>query len=88
MQMMTSVDARREMENLLVEQRRSFHHAGRFHISPFTAYRVYRGKERFVVGYSWSRPYSHYSKGIVYECVLGWGDCYETAINKARDSLL
>lgn len=52
---------------------------------PFTAKRLYRGKEQFVFGYEWSRPYAHFMKGLVNEAVLGWGDTKAAAIAKARD---
>lgn len=54
---------------------------------PMTGRRTYRGKEQCVVGYSWVRPGSHHLKGLVYDCVLGWGETYDAAIAKMKERI-
>lgn len=56
---------------------------GRSRIKPFYDTRAYRGKRRVVVGYSWSRPASTYY-GMVYDCVLGYGETFEAALANAK----
>jgi hypothetical protein len=41
---------------------------------------LYRGQRKFYVGYSWTRPYSHYASGLVYKARVAWGDSAEEAI--------
>lgn len=56
---------------------------GRSRIKPFYGMRTYRGKRRFVVGYSWSRPAATYY-GMVYDCVLGYGETFDAALAMAK----
>jgi len=42
--------------------------------------RNYRGKRRFVAGYSHSRLYSHHASGLCYDRILGYGDTQDEAI--------
>jgi hypothetical protein len=44
---------------------------------------IYRGKGRFIVGYSWKRTYSHHLSGRVYDAVLGYGDDFDAALADA-----
>lgn len=61
------------------------HWMGRRHIQrPFVGLRHHRGKRRFVVGYTWSRPGSHFMKGLVYEHIMGFGESFEEAFAKAN----
>lgn len=53
-------------------------------IKPYYNVREYRGKWQWVVGYSWSRPYSHHMTGLVYDCVLAWGETFEAAMIRAK----
>ena len=46
--------------------------------------RKYRGKERCIVGYSWTRPYSNSMSGMTYEAVMGYGDTWEEAIEMMK----
>ena len=52
-------------------------------IYPIVNRRLYRGKLRFVVGYSWVHPYSHFVSGIVHDCILGYGDNFAEAVTMA-----
>lgn len=47
------------------------------------AVRQYRGKEQFVVGYEWCRPGSSPITGRVYETILGYGDSFHVAYDRA-----
>lgn len=51
---------------------------------PLVTRMKYRGKEQCVVGYTWTRPQAHSMSGIVNDCVLGWGDTFEQAIEMMR----
>lgn len=57
---------------------------GRSHIKPMLETRMYRGKRRVLVGYTWSRPASTFY-GRVYDCVLGYGDSFEEAFKMAEE---
>lgn len=46
--------------------------------------RQYRGRKPYVVGYSWSRPYSGHATGKVYERILGRGYDFESAVADAN----
>lgn len=46
--------------------------------------KVYRGKEQYWVGYRWSRPYSHFMTGNVYDAPLAYGDSYDDALERLR----
>ena len=48
--------------------------------NPVAERRKYRGKDRCIVGYGWTRPYSHYASGLVYDCIMGYGETFEEAI--------
>lgn len=52
-------------------------------INPIYAFREYRGKRRHLVGYYWSRPQATYY-GMAYDCILGYGDTPEAAIEKMK----
>ena len=54
---------------------------------PFTGRGMYRGKELYCVGYSWSRPTSHHASGLVYDRVLGRGATFDAAIEAMRRKL-
>lgn len=49
--------------------------------------REYRGKMRWVAGYSRSRLHAHHASGRVYDRILGWGDTQEEAIAMMRRKL-
>ena len=53
-------------------------------IKPLLWKKLYRGKNQWVAGYSWSRPGSPYY-GMVYDCVLGWGETPERALSDMRE---
>lgn len=47
----------------------------------------YRGRDCYVVGYSWSRMYSHHMSGKVYDAVLGRGGDFDAALADAAKRL-
>lgn len=47
---------------------------------PLLAKQRYRGKERWVAGYSHCRNYAHHFSGRVYDRILGYGDTKEAAV--------
>jgi len=49
--------------------------------------RTYRGKRRYVAGYSHSRIYSHHMSGLCYDRILGYGDTQAAATKMMRDRL-
>jgi hypothetical protein len=53
-------------------------------VKPDWKWRKYRGKAQWVVGYWWTKPYSHFLKGRVHETVLGWGPTFEAAVDRAK----
>ena len=57
-------------------------------LNPLVARRKYRGKEQYVVGYVWTRKYSHHLSGMTYERVLGWGETWTAAIDKANHRVI
>lgn len=60
----------------------------RGHIRPLCEQRVYRGKYQWVVGYTWSKIGSNPRSGTVYDAVLGWGDTFDAALEKARTKVV
>lgn len=50
--------------------------------------RQYRGKERYVAGYSHSRIGAHHFNGIVYDRILGYGETQEAAIAMMQNKLI
>jgi hypothetical protein len=53
-------------------------------ISPACGHGTYRGKRKAWVGYHWTRRYSHFMTGLVYDTPLAWGDTLEEALAKLR----
>ena len=49
--------------------------------------RKYRGRERYVAGYSSARLYSHHMSGLTYETILGYGDTPEAAIEMMKNKV-
>lgn len=45
---------------------------------------TYRGKARYLIGYSWTRVGAHYAMGRVYDVVLGYGDSFDAALENAK----
>ena len=50
--------------------------------------RKYRGKVRYIAGYSHSRLYAHFMTGSVTERILGYGDTQDEAIAMMRRKLM
>lgn len=50
--------------------------------------RKYRGKERYVAGYSHCRIGAHHFSGIAYDRILGYGDTQQAAIDMMRQRLV
>ena len=59
----------------------------RTRIKPLYEQRTYRGKLRWVVGYSWSRAGAGSVSGTVYDAILGWGESFDLAFIHAQDRL-
>lgn len=49
--------------------------------------RDYRGKRRYVAGYSYSRVGAHYASGVCYHRIIGYGETQEAAIAMMRQKL-
>ncbi len=58
--------------------------SGRRLWAPLVEIQKYRGKRQYVVGYTWSKPYSHHMSGLVYDCVLGWGETFDAAVERMK----
>lgn len=54
-------------------------------IKPHFANQMYRGKQQWVVGYSWSKVGANFYSGRVYDAILGWGETFEDALKSAND---
>jgi hypothetical protein len=77
---------RNEELNLVTELLPRFPPDRRFR-GPLVSIRVYRGKRQYVVGYEWVRPYSNYYSGLVHDCVLGWGETFEAAVDRMKKKI-
>ena len=52
-----------------------------------TGKQQYRGKIRYVAGYTESRSGSHYASGLVYDRIMGWGETQEAAFEMMKRKL-
>jgi hypothetical protein len=56
-------------------------------LTPLAEVRKYRKKNRHIVGYTWTRPYSHHMSGMTYDAVMGYGETWDDAIAMMKAKL-
>jgi hypothetical protein len=54
---------------------------------PIASTKIYRGRRRCVVGYTWNRPGANFYSGRVYLQILGYGDNWEEAVLKMKEAV-